>query len=300
MIRRVGFVGLGQMGKWIALNMVEAGFEVTVHDRRPEPMEFLAGRGARTALSPGRAAAELVCLCLPDGGAVDQALFGADGLGESLAPGSIVVDLGTTDYLYTLRLGEKLGSLGLVPADAPVTGMEKRAREKDLTIMFGGDAAVLDKVRPVLAASAGRIVHTGPLGTGQLTKLINQILFNANMAALAEILPLAVKLGLDPDNTAAVINSGTGRSFASEFFIPNILENIFDQGYPLEKAHKDMLAAAAISAGLDIPLPVFEAAHKTYRAALDQGWGGQDKGAMIKVMEKKLNVVFRRRAGASK
>ena len=293
----IGFVGLGQMGKWIALNMIKAGYDVTVYDLNPDLMNLLAENGARTGESPASVASGLVFLCLPDGGIIEQVLFGPDGLVEKMADGSMIIDLGTTNYLYTLELGERLEREKIIFADSPITGMEKRAREADLTLMFGGPEEMLSQVKPILNAVGSRIVHTGPLGSGQLTKLINQLLFNANMAALAEILPLAVKLGLDPEKTARVVNSGTGRSFASEFFIPNILDNVFNQGYPLAKAHKDMVSGANITERHKIDAPVFRAAGRTYQEALDQGLGAEDKGAMIKVFEKILNVSFRRKTG---
>ena len=136
----------------------------------------------------------------------------------------------------------------------------------------------------------------GKTGSGQLAKLINQLLFNVNLAALAEVLPLAVKLGLDPDRVEQVINSGTGQSFASRHFVPNILENRFDQGYSLEAAYKDMQSADNIMERLGYRMPVVMAATATYQAALAKGLGGEDKGAMIKIHEDKLGVRFR--AGA--
>ena len=121
----------------------------------------------------------------------------------------------------------------------------------------------------------------GGVGSGQLTKLINQLLFDINVAALAEILPMAVKMGLDPDLVGDVVNSGTGRSYASEFFIPRILKNSFSDGYPMKHAYKDLVSAAKISADLGIPLPVLGAATTTYQMALLKGFGDLDKGGMI-------------------
>jgi 3-hydroxyisobutyrate dehydrogenase-like beta-hydroxyacid dehydrogenase len=172
--------------------------------------------------------------------------------------------------------------------------MEARAREGTLTIMFGGDKEVLEAVRPLLDVIGNKLLHMGGVGSGQLTKLINQLLFNISCAAIAEVLPMAVKLGLDPEKVTGVVTTGTSRSFAAEFFAPLILDNRFDQGYPLEAAYKDMLSAAEISAQKKIPLPLVHAATTTYQMALAQGLGGQDKGAMIKVFERILGIEFRK------
>ena len=135
----------------------------------------------------------------------------------------------------------------------------------------------------------------GSVGSGQLTKLVNQLLYNANVATLAEVLPMAVKLGLDPEKIAEVINTGSGRSLASEFFLPGILENRFNRAYSLKNAYKDMISAAAISAENQIPLPMVHAATTTYQMALAAGLGNEDKGAMVKVFENMLGVTFRKK-----
>ncbi|MEW5724587.1 MAG: NAD(P)-dependent oxidoreductase, partial [Thermodesulfobacteriota bacterium] len=275
MSKKIGFIGLGRMGRWMALNLVKAGFEVLVFDIAPEALAALTGQGARPAASVADLAAgsDWVFLSLPGTDAVREVVFGEEGLVKNLLPGRILVDLGTTDYLWTVECAQDLGRLGFRFADAPVSGMEPGAREGRLTIMFGGEEEVLAEVRPALAALGRRIVHMGGPGSGQLAKLINQLVFNLNVAALAQVLPLAVKLGLDPEKITQVINTGTGRSFASEFFLPGILENRFDRGYSLENAYKDMLCAAEISARRRIPLPLFHAANSIYQAALALGLG---------------------------
>ncbi len=136
----------------------------------------------------------------------------------------------------------------------------------------------------------------GPTGSGQLTKLVNQLLFDVNAAALGEVLPMAAKMGLDPDLVAEVVNSGTGRSFASEFFIAHILRGHFSSGYPMKEAYKDLISGAKLSADLCIPMPVVAAATATYQAALLRGHGEEDKGAMVRVFEELLGVEFRRRS----
>ena len=171
--------------------------------------------------------------------------------------------------------------------------MEARAIEGTLTAMCGGKAETLEKVRPFLSCVANNILHMGDSGSGQLSKLINQLLFDINCAAIAEVLPMAAKLGIDPEKIGKIINSGTGRSYASEFFIPRILKNNFSDGYPLRHAYKDIDAGAKVSATHNIPMPVLAAASATYQMALLKGHGHLDKGAMIRVFEDLLGVQFR-------
>lgn len=296
---KVGFIGLGQMGKWMALNVLKAGFDLTVYDISETAVKALTDAGAKAAQSPKEMANQVdwVFLSLPNTQVVEGVLFGPNGIAEGAKPGLIVVDLSTIGYMATLGFAERLAQRGVVFVDAPVSGMEARAKDGTLTVMFGGDEATFKTVYPVFQAIGNTIIHMGKIGCGQLAKLINQLLFNTACAAMAEILPMAVKLGLDPEKIAQVIVTGTGRSFAVEFFTPRIMENKFDEGYPLKHAYKDMISAAEISAHQKIPLPMVQAATTTYQMALAQGLGDEDKGAMIKVFERILGVEFRKRKG---
>ena len=205
-----------------------------------------------------------------------------------------MVDTSTIAYGATLTIAQALERRGIAFLDAPVSGMEARARDATLTIMCGGKRETFDLVRPYLDCLGNNVLFMGGVGSGQLTKLINQLLFDINAAALAEILPMSLKMGLDPTKVAAVVNSGTGRSYASEFFLPRILEGAFDAGYPMKAAYKDLVSAAELSARLGIPLPVLAAATGTYQQALLKGYGDHDKGGMIRVFEDLLDVRFRK------
>jgi len=301
MEKRIGFIGLGEMGKWMSLNIVKAGYDVSVYDISPEAVKFLSAQGAKASQHPADLAGKVdwLFLSLPDTQVVEAVLFGENGVLQGAAKGLTVIDLSTVGYLPTLEIHRRLQEKGIVFADAPVSGMEARAKEGQLTIMFGGDPENLEMIRPVLNAIGNKIVYMGKVGSGQLTKLINQLLFNICCAGVAEVLPMAAKLGLDPEKVTDVVTTGTGRSFAAEFFAPLALENRFDQGYPLKHAYKDMISAAEISARRKIPLPLVQAATATFQMALLQGLGDESKGALIKVFERMLNVEFRKNKGAS-
>ena len=282
------------MGRGMAMNLLAHGAELTVYGRSPQKLEPFAAKGAAVTTELSRAAkADVVFLCLPDTAVVEDVIFGGGGLAQHMGPGQTIVDFSTINYKAAVRIAERLGRKGIAFLDAPVSGMKKRADDGTLTIMCGGEEPVFESVRPYLCYMGQTVLYMGKSGSGQLAKLVNQLLYDINCAALAEILPFAVKMGLDSRQIGEVVNSGTGRSYASEFFIPRDLEGSFEEGYPLEKAYKDLVSAAEISAEEGIPLPVLAAATATYQTALRQGIGKEGKGAMIKVFERILDVEFR-------
>lgn len=284
------------MGKWMALKLVEAGHDVTVFNRTQDKMRLLTEQGASAATSSADMAArsEVVFLSLLNTAAVEAVIFGPNGIVEGAKPGLVVVDLSTISYMSTLQIAQRLGERGIRFSDAPVSGMEARAKDGTLSIMVGGDEALVGEIEPLFKNIGTTIVHMGPVGSGQLTKLINQLLFNTAMASMAEILPMAVKLGLEPEKVAQVVTTGTGRSFGLEFFTPHILENRFDAGYPLKDAYKDMISAAEICSQRKIPLPMVQTATTTFQMALAEGLGDDDKGGLVKVFERLSGVQFRR------
>jgi len=291
---KFGFVGLGQMGAPMARNLARHN-KVIAYDARSDLVAQLYQFGVKSAKRViDLAEVDVLITCLPNAEILDIFLLDPkDGLAQHLRAGAIVVDTSTIEHGATIEIGSKLKSLELRFLDAPVSGMQKRAEDGTLTMMVGGAIEDLAEVQPALSSMASNILHMGDVGAGQLTKLINQLLFDINAAALAEILPLSAKLGLDPKRVAGVINTGTGRSFASEFFIPNILNGDFSSGYPMQSAYKDLISGAEISVRHGIPTPVLAAATTTYQQALLQGYGDRDKGGMILVFEKLLNAEFR-------
>ena len=297
----IAFVGLGQMGRPMAINMLKSSAKLTVSSASGKRHAELEEKGAKATKNLSDVAqADIVFLCLPGTEAVRETLFGVQGIAPLMGKGQIVVDTSTMDYLETRDFAIRLAERGIGFIDAPVSGMEARAIEGTLTAMCGGKAETLEKVRPYLSCVANNILHMGDSGSGQLSKLINQLLFDINCAAIAEVLPMAAKLGIDPEKIGKIINSGTGRSYASEFFIPRILKNNFSDGYPLQHAYKDIDAGAKVSATHNIPMPVLAAASATYQMALLKGHGHLDKGAMIRVFEDLLGVQFRSGGGDGK
>jgi 3-hydroxyisobutyrate dehydrogenase-like beta-hydroxyacid dehydrogenase len=294
----IGFCGLGQMGKHMARNMGQGSDLAIVCALTPEAFPDFEKRGVRTTTDfHDLVQADIIFLSLPNGDVVKSVLLEPGGVLDNPKQGQIVVDTSTIGYTATLEIADRLRQAGIAFLDAPVSGMEARAADATLTIMCGGDRDLFAAMEPYLRRIGDKILYMGKAGSGQLTKLINQLLFDINAAALAEILPLAAKLGLDCDLIGEVVNSGTGRSYASEFFIPRILQGEFTAGYPMKHAYKDLVAAAEMSARLGVPLPVLGSATCTYQTALLQGHGDLDKGAMIRVFEDLLGVHYRSRGG---
>jgi len=291
---KIGFIGLGQMGKPMAMNLArKSGATVTVYSVGQGSYDELRSAGAQTAAQLLELSdSDVLFLCLPNGDVVRDVLLGKSGLLPHLSAGRVVVDTSTIGHGATLEIGAALAAAGVEFLDAPVSGMEARAIEGTLTVMCGGDKATFDRVEAQLRCFGNNILYMGPAGSGQLTKLINQLLFDINCAALAEILPMAVKMGLDAAKVGAVVNSGTGRSYASEFFVPRILQRSFSSGYPLKHAYKDLVSAAELGAKRCIPMPVLAAATATYQTALLEGHGDLDKGAMVRPFEDRLGVRF--------
>jgi 3-hydroxyisobutyrate dehydrogenase-like beta-hydroxyacid dehydrogenase len=294
---KIGFVGLGTMGKWMAFNLMKAGFPLKFFARRKEVVEQMTSQGGKALPSLKELAQEStwVIFCLPDTEAVEAVLFGKDGVVDVLKPGQVVIDCGTIHPLSSRKIAASLQGRGIPFLDAPISGMEARAKAGTLTIMVGGEEAVFQQVRPALEAMGNTIIYAGISGNGQMMKLINQVMFDIHCAAIAELLPMAVKMGLDPEQTCTVARTGTGQCFALDNFAPLILEGNFGPGYPLADAYKDMVHVVEISSAHRIPLPITAAAMVTYQMALDQGLGKENKGAMIKVWEGVLGVEVRKK-----
>lgn len=287
----IAFIGLGTMGKYMALNLIKSGELIVVSDVVDKAFAEFTEKGvAATTAVAETAKTDVIFLSLPNTEIVQNVI---GGLLPHLHEGQLIVDLSTIKYNATVELRKTLDEAGIEFLDAPVSGMESRAKDGTLTVMCGGKEEIFDKVKHYFDYIGNKVLYMGGSGAGQLTKLINQLLFDINAAALAEILPMSVKMGLDSEKIGQVVNSGTGRSYASEFFIPRVLKNSFHNGYPMRSAYKDLVSAAELGANLGIPMPVLAAATATYQQALLKGLGDNDKGGMIKVFEDQLGVQFR-------
>tara|TARA_B100001123_G_scaffold445580_1_gene597539 strand:+ start:4372 stop:5271 length:900 start_codon:yes stop_codon:yes gene_type:complete len=288
----VGFVGLGEMGEGMARNVMKSGHPLVVYDLRQERMDGLVATGATAAkgLRDLAIRCRWIVLVLPDADVVRSVILGEGGLLKDLSQGQILADCGTTHPIATREICSQVAKTGAQFIDAPVSGMEARAQDGSLTIMAGGEEEAFVTVAPLLKTMATDVTYMGVSGNGQLTKMVNNILFNISIAAMSELLPFATKFGLHPEKVRRVINTGSGQSYGFDHFSRLALSRDFESGYPMEKARKDMDTVFELAAKEQIQLPLAEAAMKTYEAALSQGFGHENKAAMVKVWEELLGV----------
>ncbi len=254
----VGFIGLGTMGTPMARNLLEAGFALTVHNRMRSREEPLAELGAQRAATPAEAASEtdVVVTIVSDTSDVGHVLFGPGGVVERAREGAVVVDMSTISPDATRGFGERLAERGVRYVDAPVSGGSEGAEKGTLTIMAGGDPADVEYVRPVLEALGSKVTHIGPLGSGQLTKAVNQIIVGGYFLAVAEAMVFGLKAGLDMDRVLEAISAGMCRSAVLDMRAPNMLADTYPLGFKLALHLKDLGIALemAKSSGVELPL----------------------------------------------
>lgn len=288
----IGFVGLGRMGGGMALNMQKAGKTLHVFDPLPAAMEPLLQAGAQACSSPADVAAKcnLIFLCLPFAPEVREAIFGEHGIVGAAQEGLTIIDTTTLDRTDALAIGEDAGKSGIAYWDCPISGMPFRAHDGTLTVMFGGTDEAFTMAKPYLESFGEFIIHCGPLGAGQAMKAINNIIYDVNIVALCEVLPLAVAVGLDPDEVARVVTTASARSFASEYFVPRMMERRFDSDFAMQDAYKDIVNVQKMGVETRAMLPVVNAMIGSYQAAMAAGYGTEPKSAMLKIYEDALGV----------
>lgn len=293
---KISFIGLGTMGKGMALNLGKADCEYLVCDINEGAFQPFKDKGiACTTDAKKTTDSDIIFLCLPDEKVVEKILFGAGGILTAPKKGQIIVDCSTINYLAAISIAKRTEEKGAEFIDAPVSGMQKKAEDGTLTIMCGGKKEVFDKVKPYLDYMGTNVQYMGKTGNGQLTKMINNCIYDINCAAIAEMLAVAVKLGLDPEQIGSVVNSGTARSYSSEYFIPRILNGDFAYGFSMKAAYKDLLSAVEVCMAEAIPTPVLDATTNVYKTTMLKGFGHLYKGAMILPYEELLDVKFRKK-----
>jgi 3-hydroxyisobutyrate dehydrogenase len=268
--RQVGFVGLGNMGMPMARRLAAAGYHVRCFDTSAEVMRSLAdadGLTAAAALTAVGDGAVAVILMLPDSDVVEQVLL-ADGLLASLAPGSMVIDMSSSDPARTRELAPRAAQAGVTLIDAPVSGGVAGALAGSLTIMVGGPAEAFAAARPMLAAIGARVLHAGDIGAGHAVKALNNLLSAAHLIATSEALIAGRRFGLDPAVMLEIINGSSGRSASTESKWPRyVLTDSFDSGFTVRLMVKDLRLALGIERGTGTACPVSEAILTAWSAA---------------------------------
>ena len=277
-MERIGFVGLGTMGGYMAANLRKAGFEVTVWNRTPGKAVALIAGGAREAASPADVAraSDIVCTCVSDTPDVDAVLFGADGVAEGRAAGGLVIDYSTISPSATAEFAARLKAQGIGFVDAPVSGGSEGARLGTLTIMAGGDEADLERARPVLEGTGKTITHFGPAGSGQAVKAVNQVVIAGVYLAVAEGMVLSMKAGLDPQAVVAALGGGVAGSWILANRSAKMVNNDYPLGFRTRLHLKDLGIALELAQSLGVVLPVSALAAQLESGLVARGYGDED------------------------
>ncbi|HEV2389728.1 MAG TPA: NAD(P)-dependent oxidoreductase [Nitrososphaerales archaeon] len=284
---RIGFIGLGIMGRPMAQNLLKAGFQVTVYNRTEPPVELLLSAGASRSPSP-RAVAErsdVVITMVTDSEAVREVVLGSGGVIEGAHGGLTLIDMSTIAPSMTRKVSTSLAAKGVKMLDAPVSGGEGGAREGSLTIMVGGDIDVFQECLPVLQAMGKRVAHFGPSGSGQLTKLANQILVACNMVGVSECLNFAKKAGLDLGRVIDSLSGGAASSWSLVNLGPRMARRDFAPGFKVKLLQKDLRYVLETAAELDAPLPATALVHGLYSQLEEEGLGDVGTQALLMAIE---------------
>jgi 3-hydroxyisobutyrate dehydrogenase len=289
---KVAFIGMGTMGVPMALNLLKAGHEVTVHNRTRDREAVVAAAGAQRADSPQAAAigAEVVITCVSDTADVEAVLLGSAGVIHGASPGTVVIDMSTISPTATQAIAQALAEKDIPMLDAPVSGGSEGAQKGTLSIMVGGDAEIVEQVRPVLAALGSTLTHVGAIGAGQLTKAINQIIVAGTYWAVAEGMALGLKAGLDMDRVVQAVGSGAAGSWGLTHRSGNMIANDYPLGFRVRLHRKDLNIALAAARNLGVPLPMAAYVEQMESSLIGQGYGDEDISAIARSLRQQAGL----------
>lgn len=290
---KVGFIGLGIMGKPMAKNLLKAGYELVVCDRHKESMEELASCGAETA-SNGKELAEkceAVITMVQNSPQVRAAVLGPDGVAEGAKEGTVLIDMSSIDPTESKAIGAELAKKGIEMLDAPVSGGEPKAIDGTLSVMAGGKKELFDKYYDLMMAMAGSVVYVGELGSGNVAKLANQIVVAVNIAAVAEALSFAKKAGTDPELVYQAIRGGLAGSTVMDAKAPMMIGRNFKPGFRIELHMKDLTNALNAAHAISSPVPLTGQLMEIMQALKADGCEKEDHSSIVKYYEKISNVI---------
>jgi 3-hydroxyisobutyrate dehydrogenase-like beta-hydroxyacid dehydrogenase len=289
---KVGYIGLGLMGKSIARNILKAGFPLTVHNRSRAAVDELLAEGASAAGSPSELAAQVdvVFTNLPDSPDVELVALGEKGIIEGARRGLVFVDNSTIKPASARRIAEKLGTKGVLALDAPVSGGDIGARNGTLTIMVGGPAEAVEKVTPVFLAMGKTVTHVGDSGAGQVAKAANQIMVAAQMVAMGELLIFARKAGVDPQKVVEAIKGGAAQCWTLDVKPPRLFSGNRAPGFKARMQLKDMRIVMETAREFGMPLASATENTRFFEQMIQSGMGELDNSAVVAVIEKLAGV----------
>ena len=286
----VGFIGLGIMGKPMALNLIKGGHTLYLNSRSGVPKELIAAGGiACGSASEVAQKADVVIAMVPDTPDVEKVLFGAGGVAEGLAKGKLVIDMSSISLIETKRFAKQVNELGCEYLDAPVSGGEVGAKNAALTIMVGGPQSAFDRAKPLFELMGKNITLVGANGDGQTTKVANQIVVALNIEAVGEALLFASKAGADPAKVRQALMGGFAASRILEVHGERMIKRTFDPGFRIELHQKDLSLALAGARSMGVSLPNTATAQELFNACVANGGAKWDHSALVRALEKMAN-----------
>jgi 2-hydroxy-3-oxopropionate reductase len=292
---KIGFIGLGIMGKPMAGHLIDAGYELVVHNRNRDAVDELVGKGAAEAHS-GKEVAEqsdIVITMLPDSPDVESVALGEGGIIEGAHEGLILVDMSTIAPSVTTQVGEVLAEKGVKSLDAPVSGGDIGAQNATLSIMVGGDEDTFNAVKPLFDVMGQSAILCGPLGAGQTVKACNQILVAVTIAGVSEALTMGTKAGVDPIKIVQVLSGGLARCGVLENRGERMVNGDFDPGFRIRLHYKDLNIIQKTSNDFGVPLPVTSEVFELFKTAMVKGRGELDHSGLLTVVEDMSNIQAR-------
>ncbi|WP_294962765.1 2-hydroxy-3-oxopropionate reductase [uncultured Gilliamella sp.] len=284
---KIGFIGLGIMGKPMSKNLLKAGYSLVVCDKNQASVDEVVAAGAQSALNAKEVAklCDVIITMLPNSPHVKEVVLGENGVVEGAKTGTTLIDMSSIAPLASREIHDELAKKGLNMLDAPVSGGEPKAIDGTLSVMVGGDKAIFDKHYDLMKAMAGSVVYTGDIGAGNVTKLANQVIVALNIAAMSEALVLATKAGVDPELVYQAIRGGLAGSTVLDAKAPMVLNRNFKPGFKIDLHIKDLQNALDTSHGVGTSLPLTAIVMEMMQALKTDGMGGCDHSALARYYE---------------
>lgn len=292
---KIGFIGLGIMGRPMAKNLVKAGYDLTIYDLNEEAVADLVSCGARAADSSREASleAEVVITMVPNSPQVREVVLGKDGMAEGASEGTVLIDMSSIDPTESRSIGMELKKYGIEMMDAPVSGGEPKAIEGTLSVMVGGRRELFDRYYDMLMVMAGSVVYVGKLGAGNVAKLANQIIVAVNIAAVSEALTFAKKAGTDPELVYQAIRGGLAGSTVLDAKAPMMFRGDFKPGFRIELHIKDLGNAINAAHAVSSPVLMTGQLMEIMQALKADGLEKKDHSCIVKYYEKISNVTIK-------
>jgi 2-hydroxy-3-oxopropionate reductase len=293
---KIGFIGLGIMGKPMSKNLLKAGYELVVCDIVKAAVDEVVAAGARAAANPKEVSKQVdfIITMLPNSPQVKQVVLGENGVIEGAKPGSVVIDMSSIAPLVSREVAGKLAEKKIEMLDAPVSGGEPKAIDGTLSVMVGGKKEVFDKCYPIMKTMAGSVVLTGAIGAGNVTKLANQIIVAINIAAMSEALVLASKAGVEPELVYKAIRGGLAGSTVLDAKAPLVMDRKFNPGFRINLHIKDLSNVLETSHEVGVPLPLSAAVMEMMQALKVDGMGDADHCSLVRYYEKLAKIEVKR------